>query len=73
MALLPHLANNPTCLRAVAVAEKAVMASCEIVGCADLSLLVPHVVPMILLKQKTSHLSTPRWLRYKTFLLEMLN
>lgn len=49
------------------------MASYEIVGCADLTLLVPHAVPMILLKQKTSYLSTPSWLRYKTFLLEMRN
>ena len=35
--------------------------------------LVPHDVSHILLEQKTSHLSTARWLRYNTFLLDMPN
>ena len=35
--------------------------------------LVPHAVSMILLKQKTSHLSTARRLRYITVLLGMSN
>ncbi|XP_060922638.1 uncharacterized protein LOC132996313 [Limanda limanda] len=66
-------AGLPTCLRAVAAAEKAVIASRDVVGYADLTLLVPHAVSMILLEQKTSHLSTARWLRYNTVLLEMPN
>ena len=37
----------PTCLRAVAAALKAVIASRDIVGYADLNLLVPHAVSMI--------------------------
>ena len=63
-------AGLPTCLRAVAAAEKA---SRDVVGYADLTLLVPHAVSLILLEQKTSHLSTARWLRYNTVLLEMPN
>lgn len=60
-------------LRAVAAAEKAVMASRDIVGYSDLTLLVPHAVSLILLEQKTSHLSATRWLRYNTILLELPN
>lgn len=63
----------PACLRAIAAAEKAVMASRDYVGYADLTLLVPHNVSMILLEQKTSHLSAARWLRYSTTLLELPN
>lgn len=69
----PVAAGLPRCLRAVAAAEKAVMASRDIVGYSDVTLLVPHAVSMILLEQKTSHLSTARWLRYNTVLLEMPN
>lgn len=69
----PVAAGLPRCLRAVAAAEKAVMASRDIVGYSDVTLLVPHAVSMILLEQKTSHLSTARWLRYNTVLLEMSN
>ncbi|XP_044071329.1 uncharacterized protein LOC122884903 isoform X2 [Siniperca chuatsi] len=58
----PVAAGLPNCLKAVAAAEKAVIASRDIVGYADLTLLVPHAVSMILLEQKTSHLSTARWL-----------
>ena len=61
------------CLRAVAAVEKAVIASRDIVGYADVTLLVPHAVSLILLEQKTSHLSTARWLRYNTVLLDMPN
>ncbi|XP_043118057.1 uncharacterized protein LOC122361319 [Puntigrus tetrazona] len=69
----PVAAGLPNCLRAVAAAEKAILASREIVGYSDVTLLVPHAVSMILLEQKTSHLSTARWLRYNTILLEMPN
>ena len=57
----------------MAVAEKAVIASRDVVSYDDSTLLVPHAVVMILLKQKTSHLSTARWLRYNMVLLEMPN
>ncbi|XP_071337791.1 protein NYNRIN-like [Trachinotus anak] len=66
-------AGLPHCLRAVAAAEKAVMASRDIVGYSDLTLLVPHAVSLILLEQKTSHLSAARWLRYNAVLLELPN
>ncbi|XP_036943207.1 uncharacterized protein LOC119013013 [Acanthopagrus latus] len=66
-------AGLPACLRAVAAAEKEVMASHDIVGYSDLTLLVPHAVSLILLEQKTSHLSAARWLRYNTILLELPN
>lgn len=69
----PVAAGLPRCLRAVAAAEKAVIASRDIVSYSDLTLLVPHSVSMILLEQKTSHLSTARWLRYNAILLEMPN
>lgn len=39
----------------------------------DVTLLVPHAVSVILLEQKTSHLSTAWWLRYNTVLLDMAN
>ncbi len=66
-------AGLPHCLRAVAAAELAVLASREFVGYSDLTLMVPHAVSMILQEQKTSHLSTARWLRYHTILLDMPN
>ncbi|XP_055362682.1 uncharacterized protein LOC129603748 [Betta splendens] len=69
----PVAAGLPRCLRAVAAAEKAVLASRDIIGYSDVTLLVPHAVSLILLEQKTSHLSTARWLRYNTILLEMPN
>ncbi|KAI9999559.1 hypothetical protein NQD34_018411 [Periophthalmus magnuspinnatus] len=69
----PVAAGLPRCLRAVAAAEKAVLASRDLVGYSDLTLLVPHAVSLILLEQKTSHLSTARWLRYNTILLELPN
>lgn len=59
----PVAAGLPNCLRAVAAAEQAVLASREFVGYSDLTLMVPHAVSMILQEQKTSHLSTARWLR----------
>ncbi len=49
------------------------MASREFVGYSDLILNVPHAVSMILQEQKTLHLSTARWLRYHTILLDMPN
>ncbi len=66
-------AGLPHCLRAVAAAELAVLASREFVGYSDFTLMVPHAVSMILQEQKTSHLSTARWLRYHTILLDMPN
>ncbi len=53
--------------------QLAVLASREFVGYSDLTLMVPHAVSMILQEQKTSHLSTARWLRYHTILLDMPN
>lgn len=67
----PVAARLPRCLRAVASAEQAVMASREFVGYSDLTLMVPHAMSMILQEQKTLHLSTARWLRYHTILLDM--
>ncbi len=69
----PVAAGLPHCLRAVAAAEQAIMASREFVGYSDLKLFVPHTVSMILQEQKTSHLWTARWLRYHTILLDMPN
>uniref|UniRef100_A0AAQ4RT80 ribonuclease H n=1 Tax=Gasterosteus aculeatus aculeatus TaxID=481459 RepID=A0AAQ4RT80_GASAC len=69
----PVAAGLPQCLRAVAAAEKALTASRDIVGYATLTLLVPHSVSLILLEQKSSHLSAARYLRYHTCLLDMPN
>ncbi len=69
----PVAAGLPHCLRAVAAAEQAEMASREFVGYCDLILNVPHAVSMMLQEQKTSHLSTAQWLRYHTILLDMPN
>ncbi len=69
----PVAAGLPKCLRAVASAEKAILASREIVGYSDVTLLMPHAVSMFLLEQRTSHLSTARWLRYNAIFVEMPN
>ena len=69
----PVAAAHPKCLRAIAAAEKALSASRDIVGYADLTLLVPHAVSLILNEQKTSHLSASRYLRYHTILLDLPN
>lgn len=66
-------AGLPLCLRAVAAAQKAFLASRDLVGYQDLILLVPHSVSIILLEQKATHLSAARWLRYHIVLLEMPN
>ncbi|XP_047231734.1 uncharacterized protein LOC124874432 [Girardinichthys multiradiatus] len=66
-------AGLPGCLRAVAAAEKAVLASRDVVGYNPLTVFVPHSVSIILLEQKTSHLSAARWLRYSSILLDMPN
>ncbi|XP_049329723.1 protein NYNRIN-like [Astyanax mexicanus] len=63
----------PTCLRAVAAAEKALIASRDIVAYAPLTLKVPHAVHNILQDQRVAHLSAQRWLRYHTALLDMPN
>ncbi|XP_030602551.1 protein NYNRIN-like [Archocentrus centrarchus] len=62
-------AGLPLCLRAAAAAEKALVASRDLVGYSDLTLSVS----LILLEQKTTHLSAARWLGYHTVLLEMPN
>lgn len=69
----PVAAGLPLCLRAVAAAEKAVIASHDIVEYGDLILMVPHAVSHILYTQKTSHLSAQQWLRYHPTLLDMPN
>lgn len=56
----PVAAGLPGCLRAVAVCEKAVLASCDIVGYSPLTVQVPQAVSVILLEQRTSHLSAAR-------------
>ncbi|KAL6467788.1 hypothetical protein MHYP_G00234650 [Metynnis hypsauchen] len=69
----PVAQGLPVCLRAVAAAEKALVASRDIVVYAPLTLKVPHSVHNILQDQKVAHLSAQRWLRYHTALLDMLN
>uniref|UniRef100_A0AAQ4RQ79 ribonuclease H n=1 Tax=Gasterosteus aculeatus aculeatus TaxID=481459 RepID=A0AAQ4RQ79_GASAC len=69
----PVASGLPLCLRAVAAAERAILASRDIVGYSDVTLMVPHAVSHILHAQKTSHLSAQRWLRYHTTLLELPN
>lgn len=54
------------CAHAVAAAEKVLVASRDIVGYSDLTLLVPHAVARILADQKVDHLSAQRWLIYHT-------
>ena len=45
-------------LRAVAAAEKAVLASGDIVGYSDMTLLVPHAISLILFgEKKKNHIS----------------
>lgn len=53
--------------------NKALAASRDIVGYAPLTLPVPHAVSLILLEQKSSHLSAAHYLRYHTCLLNMPN
>lgn len=71
--LNPVTAGLPKCLKAVAAAEKAMMASQEIIGYADVTLRVSRAVSMILMKKKSLHLSTARWIRYHTVLLKKPN
>lgn len=71
--LNPVAAGLLKCLRATAAAEKAMSASRNIVRYAQLILLVPHTVSLILAEQRTSHLSVARNLRYHTCLLKMPN
>ncbi|XP_013882366.1 uncharacterized protein LOC106531129 [Austrofundulus limnaeus] len=66
-------AGLPKCLRAVAAAEKAILASRDIVGYSNLTLFVPHAVEQILNEQKTSHLSAARYTRYFACVLESPN
>lgn len=62
--LNPVAAGMPKCSKAVAAEENAMMASQEVIGYADVTLRVSHAVSMILLKQKSLHLSTTHWIRY---------
>lgn len=66
----PVATGLPLCLCAVAAAEKAVVASCNIVGYGEVTLMVPHAISHI---QRTSHLSTQHWLIYHTTLLDVSN
>ncbi|XP_035384572.1 uncharacterized protein LOC118241759 [Electrophorus electricus] len=63
----------PACLRAIASAKKAILASRDIVAYFPLTVLVPHAVHRILQDQRVSHLSALRWVRYHTTLLDMPN
>lgn len=66
-------AGLPLCLRAIAIAEKAVVASRDNVLYSQLTLFVLYVVSALILEQKTSHLSVVHWLRKNAILLEMPN
>ncbi len=52
-------AGLPHCLRAVAAAELAVLASREFVGYSDLTLMVPHAVSMILQDRNVTFINSP--------------
>lgn len=54
----PVEAGLPRCWCAIVAIEEAVLASRDIVGHSDLTLLVPQAVSLILLEQKTSFHST---------------
>ena len=69
----PVARGLPLCLRAVAAAQKAVLASRDIVGYAPLTLMVPHSVSLILQEAASSHLSAARFLSAHATLLEMPN
>ena len=49
------------------------MASRDLVGYQNLTLLVSHSMSIILLEQKTAHLSAARWLVYHAMLLDVPN
>lgn len=66
-------AGLPTCLQAVAAAERALNAVRDIVGYAELTVMVPHAVSLMLQSQTTSHLTASRYLRYHTSLLDLPN
>ncbi|XP_055366241.1 uncharacterized protein LOC114858685 [Betta splendens] len=65
-------AGLPPCLRAVAAAEKAVLASMKPVSGAALTLLSPHAVKL-LLERKSSQLSPEKWEKYSTVLCDTPN
>ncbi|KAL6466691.1 hypothetical protein MHYP_G00244950 [Metynnis hypsauchen] len=69
----PAVRGLPHRLRAVAAEKKAVLALRDITGYSDLTLLAPYTVSIILLEQKTSHLSAARWLCYHALSLELPN
>ncbi|KAF7650787.1 hypothetical protein LDENG_00120680 [Lucifuga dentata] len=68
----PVAAGLSHCLRAVAAAEKAIMASRDF-AFSPLTLLVPHAVASLLTEQKSSHFTTVRWLKYHSTLLGLPN
>ncbi|KAL7834456.1 hypothetical protein SRHO_G00287030 [Serrasalmus rhombeus] len=63
----------PLCLQVVVATEKVVANSCDVVRYTPLTLLVLHAVHALLNEHNLSHLSTQRWLKYQTSLLEMPN
>lgn len=69
----PVAAGLPRCLWAVSAAEKAFLASHDIVGYSNVVLLVSHAVSLILQNKKVSHLSAMRYARYHSALLDVPN
>ncbi|XP_048843244.1 protein NYNRIN-like [Brienomyrus brachyistius] len=63
----------PLCLRAVAAAAEAVMASADLVQLHPLKLRVPHAVHAILTQVRTSHLTPARSVHYQNVLLTLAN
>uniref|UniRef100_W5NLR9 Reverse transcriptase/retrotransposon-derived protein RNase H-like domain-containing protein n=1 Tax=Lepisosteus oculatus TaxID=7918 RepID=W5NLR9_LEPOC len=59
----------PACLRAVAAAAAAIMASASLACYCPLSVLVPHAVTSVLLRSKTLHCSPASTLHYHHLLL----
>ncbi|XP_072557746.1 uncharacterized protein [Paramormyrops kingsleyae] len=63
----------PPCLRAVAAAAEAMMASADLVQLHPLTLRVPHAVHTILTQARTSHLAPARSVHYQNVLLTLAN
>ena len=54
----PVAAGLPHCLRAVAAAKKAVLASRDIVGYSDITLTVPHTVSQLTCSENVTFVCT---------------
>ena len=63
----------PPCLRSISAAASAITASAAIVAYRPLTVLVPHAVAEILLKQKTAYFSPAHLLHYQHVLLSLPN